>query len=434
MIRRYQSLLLIALATPMWVAGFANTNFFRPYEPATRIPLLKGTHFHLGLSNLEYGEGKNGHNTRSKKRNILQLHNETESAIPMILNAADQTVINTLAAGTLIPILTAIPNALDDDGDRGHQRLTGKFNGLDATFFFGYTSCCKKIPGHLTFTLYVPVAQKEVRDVKITDLTPTTRTGITTAAADLAVKNYLTNDLAKLTKQLGNLDLSNWSKTGVGDITLMAEWTDTYKQDKDYLNAVSVFMHAGVLFPSAEKKDEDKAFSLPMGSDGAWGLPIGLGLLLDLKACMQFGADVDFLVLFDETRDRRMKTNLTQTEFLLLNKGRATKEFGLNWQFHLYLQAFHFWRGLSAKFSYEYLKRDEDRLTPKGNAFDYSIVNSASSLSEQTVHNLIFKTSYDFEKECGKCKPQVSVFYKLPVAARNYIDHWTVGGQLAVNF
>jgi len=145
------------------------------------------------------------------------------------------------------------------------------------------------------------------------------------------------------------------------------------------------------------------------------------------------GLDAQFEVVLDDSKDRRMKTHPYQTEFLLLNKGRSTKEHGLTWKFYLYAQAFQFWRGLSLKAAYEYIKHDNDRLSPKTDDFNANIANTARSLEEWYTHNLIFSLNYDFFK-CKRIKPQLSLFYKLPLTGKRVVMPQTLGGQLTLNF
>jgi hypothetical protein len=198
----------------------------------------------------------------------------------------------------------------------------------------------------------------------------------------------------------------------------------------------------GASIPTSKEKNEDRAFSMPLGNDGAWGLPVGFGLELDFVHNIKAGLDADFLVLFDKKRTRRLKSDFEQTEILLLNKGVATKEHGLMWQFHLFVQAYHIYKGLSAKFAYQFVKHDDDRLVPSGNDFDFSIVNSANSIKEWTNHNLIFSLNYDLFTKRRHCQdeysssvtPQFHLFYKVAVGGKNVIDTSTIGGQWGIHF
>ncbi len=405
------------------------TNFFRPSDAAVKLPYMENTLWHLG-SRFEYGSRSTGRNSRNKRCNVLQIHNEVQFALDILENPLPE--VDALLTNALGGNVNDFLQITQRDGIRGTQCMTGRFNGWDLTLFGAYKFIVDCMHGSIRLSAHLPITHKEIECVKIIDQTNTDRTQAT-AVLDYFVKGLVTDNLVQNVKQWGNLDLSNWEKTGLGDLVLMAEWQGRFPQEKEHLKEVELSGKLGLSFPTAASKDEDKVFSLPLGNDGAWGMPIGLSLGLNFVHHIRAGLDTDFMVLFDETRNRRLKTTITQTEFLLLNKGCARKEYGLTWQFHLYLQAYRFAGGFSTSVAYEYIKHDNDRLTPLGNAFDFSIVNSANNLQEWQAHNVIFKVNYD-RFACNVAKTQFEFFYKLPVGGRNIIDCGTVGGQLAINF
>lgn len=421
--------------------AFAPTNFFRPFDAAIRLPLVSDAHAKFG-ARVEYGDQRNGRNSDNKKRNVLAIHDDTQSTIKMIASP-----VGTVATNQTIQDVTALFTALApvapvlDDGTRGHEQFRGRFSEIDATLWGTYYLPFDAIPGTLSISLHLPIVSKRVDQVQFEDLTLNTSVGAA-AIADNAVTNTLTKDLATFVKTVGNLDLSNWNDSGLGDLVLMVDWWRGYRQDKDYLKWVTLLAKVGVSFPTSKEKNEDKAFSMALGNDGAWGLPVGIGMELDFVHNIKAGLDADFFVLFDKKRTRRLKTDPAQTEILLLNKGVATKEHGLMWQFHLFLQAYHFYEGLSAKFAYQFVKRDDDRLVPAGNDFDYSVVNSGNSVKEWTNHNLIFSLNYDLftkrrhyrDEYSSSVTPQFHLFYKLSVGGKNVIDTSTVGGQVGIHF
>jgi len=236
-------------------------------------------------------------------------------------------------------------------------------------------------------------------------------------------------------KELGNLDFGECDKSGIGDLVVMLEWLRSFKQNKEALKNVDLFLKIGLSCPTGKERDIDKVFSMPLGNDGAWGMPIGFGLGLDFSNKIRAGGDVEFFILFDETKERRLKTSSDQTEFLLLNKGRATLDSGLTWKFNIFLQAYRFYKGLSLKLDYEYIKHDDDTLYEKTDTFDRTIINTANSLKEWNTHNLIFQANLDFFMwKSVLTRPQLSLFYKYPIAGKNIINMGTFGGQLGFNF
>lgn len=428
------SLLVLAEAS-----AFAPTNFFPPYDPALRLPPASDKDpFRIGL-NIEWGETHNCRNWDGDKHNVLQIHNDSESSIAALYNpttavaTADFLNLNRLlriAGGAWRPGGVGGGGAFDD-GVRGHIRWTGHFEQVDFTPHLRYEFPFN-FAGHLAISAMLPIRHAEIDDTHYEDLTGGDLAVV--PAHDLVVQQQMTNDIRAFAKKYGNLDLTDWDKTDIGDLTVMLDWFKDFEQNKEALKNVELHAKLGVSFPTGLEKDEDKAFSLAFGNDGAWGLPFGIGLDLDFKYHIALGVEADFEVIFDHTKTRRMKTEIHQTDFLLLNKGRASMDYGFLWKFYVYLQAFHFWKGLSLKFAYEYAKHDSDSLTPKDNQFNSMIANTARSLDEWYSHNLIFSMNYDFFKEIKCCKPQIHFFFKLPVGGKRIIYPWTLGGQLAFNF
>lgn len=413
--------------------AFAPNNFFPPYDPNLRMPswedkeFFKKSAWRLGV-NLETGSTGDARSFDNYKTDVLQVYDQTQAVIPMLIGT------NIPEASRLLQNLTAAyPGQPLDDGTRGHLKFSGHFDMIDVTAHGRYWLPIDFAPGYFSLNIALPIRRAQIEHPHIEDLTRDT------FAVDRDIKARLTDEavFAQQLKTLGNLDVGAWSRTGVGDLLVLLEWQNYYRQEKkENLRNVHLFAKFGVTAPTASKRDEDHALSMSLGNDGAWGIPFGLGLVLDFVYSIRLGLDAEFLVLFDETHERRLKTHIHQTEFLLLKKGDATKEHGLTWKFNLFLQWYHFWRGFSLKAAYHYVKHDDDRLSSTINEFSYSIINSANSLREWNMHHIIFQLNYDFFKETRDwvLKPQFSFFYKLPIAGKGVIQPHTFGGQLSFNF
>ncbi len=415
---------------PAFVGTHDVTNFFRPSDATVKLPYVGEHKWQFG-SRFEYATTSSSRTPCSKKSNVLQIYDNYQSSLAMIENPLPTVNAQLVtSSGGSIPLFL---QTIQRDGMRGTQLTTGTFSGWDWTIFGSRGFVFDKIPGTFSLSTHFPIRHQEIGSLSITDRTNTDRTQAT-APQDILVKQLVTDNLIQNVKQWGGLDLSPWKKTGIGDILVMFAWDGQFPQNKENLKEVEIGAKIGLSIPSGAAKNIDQAFSMPMGNDGAWGMPVGLSLGLNFIHHVKAGLDADFMVLFDNTSMRRLKTTTLQTEFLLLNKGRVLKEYGLTWQFHLYLQAYHFPHGFSASFAYDYIKHDDDIMTPKSNDFNFAIVNSAGSLQEWQAHNLLFKINYDFCESSPSAMPQLEIFYKLPVAGKNIINSSTVGCQMAVSF
>ncbi|MCL5875835.1 MAG: hypothetical protein M1114_05170, partial [Candidatus Dependentiae bacterium] len=105
----------------------------------------------------------------------------------------------------------------------------------------------------------------------------------------------------------------------------------------------------GFNLPTGKKQNEDLLMAVPFGYDGAYGIFGGAGIDILLAYIMKLGLDVELLHLFGNTRERRIKTNIDQTELLLLQKVSAYKDWGLYQRFNLYAKVYNCVGGASLK-------------------------------------------------------------------------------------
>jgi len=410
------------------VSAYAPTNFFNAYEFDYR-PVVgfnskhdriksdygrKNKNFRVGLAT-EYGKTRKSRDWDENKNNALQLYNERESSVAMLLGAPEGSKIDKLAKelGVSAATITA-------DGCRGSFELTGEYEQLTAMLFGKY-----KLPinleGLFELAVYIPFKSMQFNDVRWIDHTKNA------LSADREFREKFSSQLAQKAQELGCLDINQngWKQEGLGDITVMLAWQKDFKQDKDYLKTVRINTQIGLTIPTGEKKDIDQALSLPLGNDGGWGIPASLGLDLNFINNIRAGVELSVLGVFDSTRTYRMRTSRHQTDFLLLNKGQATRSYGTAWKFTLFSQAKQLYKDLSGMISYHFVKHDEDRLHPKSYNFNYSIVNSTESLQEWSSHSFVFQLSY------GR---YLSLFYKLPLTGKRVILANTFGAQAGFTF
>lgn len=423
--KRFYKLLVAALAVNASVCAYAPTTFNRPDNLDFRLYEWPHNNVRVAVA-AEYGETHKSRDNNEKSRNVMRRYNETESSIAMLLGSPTDSTIYTVAQN-----LGVENGPVTDDGYRGNFLLDGHYEETDITPFVRY-----KLPIHLDGTfelaLFVPLKCMHFKNVSWTDLTDNK------LVADQQFKADFTSQLAAKAQELGNLNINptGWKKSGLGDMMLLAGWRRDFNQTKEYLKNVRISAQLGVSMPTGEKKDVDQALALPLGNDGAWGVPLGLGIDLDFIHNLRAGLEFNIFPMFDHDGTYRMKTFPYQTDFLLLSKGRATYSQGTMWEFLLFAQAKNIFKGFSGMITYQFLKHDEDRLYPKSYDFNYNIVNNAESLKEWNMHNLIFEIAVDpFGKDTkDKVKPHLSLFYKLPITGKRLLSVPTIGGQIGMSF
>lgn len=367
------------------------------------------------------------YNMEAKRCDPMQVYQDSESTLMMLRNPLSTVPTRRTAADNL---LRAMGNPADD-GKRGHFQLAGTYNEVNLMPSVGASMEFKGIPGMVGLDVHIPVVRKQVNVMGMTDLTNTTNfpqpQDFWTAARMPDMVDFMAKN--------GALSTEKVTTTGVGDVAIMGSWRHWFRQDKELIRGVELFAQFGISLPTGKERDEDKAFSMALGGDGAFGIPVGLGLNVQFINTIRAGLNVDFLAYLDKTRERRLKTISPQSELFLLNKGKASRDAGLNWQFYLYLQSHHFIGGLSAKAAYQYLRHDADRLSPRDNGFTYDVVNASNRLSEWYAHNVIFSLDYDHvDPQDHLVVPHLGVFYKLPVAGKAVIAMQSVGVTMGASF
>ena len=401
------------------------SNFFKPYDVNYRLePWPKGVgkmrHVQLG-GTYEQGSTRDCRNFDTNRGRLLSIFHPTESAIAALKGSEPGSD----AANLLLDLHNPT-----DDGVRGHFLGRARYQEWQASVYARYNFHITGFVGYFDFSFYVPFLEREFKRVAWADQTRQT------TGSDLLVKDMLTKDIATLLQELGGLDIGNWSNRGMGDPVFMLGWQHDFLQHRRVLDNVRLALRVGLSLPFASQRDEDKALSMPLGNDGAYAVPMTLGMDVFMRWHLKAGIEFELLKLFDTTRTRRLKTSQDQTDFFLLHKGRARKKYGTTWKFNIYIGAHHMLRGLSAKIIYRYIRHDEDRLFAKTSEFNNDIINTAATIQDWQVQDFVFQLSYDFFKDAPKffIKPQLSAFYKLPVAGRRSIDPHTFGAQLAFNF
>jgi hypothetical protein len=333
--------------------------------------------------------------------NPLQIWNRQQNALAMLEGFPTDSPISQLRA-----------ELLDcDNGIRGRFNVCGNvqmnFNtSFAARYFFA---------GDWSIGLYLPVYQMKLKDVHFQDLTPNVDN------LDKLVHRLLTDHLAENVQQLGCLDIGPWKRDGVGDLTLLIDWFRDFYQNKPFLKCVRVNWRTGIGFPTGLRENPNLIFAVPFGYDGAVSMPFGLGIDLTLGSHFKCGVDVQLTQIFGHTRSRRIKTDVEQTELLLLQTANAFRDYGLVQRFNLYAELFRFCKGLSFVAGYQYLKHGEDEISLKTQEFSNNIANTSPRFESFTMHHAITKFTYDFgvHNPTARTRPELSLYARLPFNGRN---------------
>jgi hypothetical protein len=409
---------LFISSIPAQLDGIFAINLFRPWDINLRPPRWCGENVQE-TNWFEIGLKARGINAKGDFVNEMQLWTKKQDALAMLHGFGDASEITHYLKNTLMNP--------EDNGVRGNFKVKGDFKARAFGFNFRY-----HLPYDFTIGFLVPFYAMQLSRVDFQDLTQDL------TSEDIIVKEKLTSILPEVINMFDpSLKLTGWRKIGFGDLCLLTEWYRDFPQGKPILKNVALNARFGLNVPTGIKVDEDDIFSVPFGCDGAFSIVFGGGINLNWWDAIHGGIDIEFINIFGNTRNRRIKVDSGQTEFLLLAKTPTHKEFGFTQRFNLYLEAWRFYQGLSARATYQFWKKGNDTLTLCTNIFPNNIPNSAQSIQEWTIHQFIFQLAYDaqgYVDENAWFKPQVSLFYKLPFNGQRALLNNTVGATLTVNF
>lgn len=365
----------------------------------------------------EFAVKIDGRNSDHHKVNVLQIWQANQDALSMLQGFDSDSKIGQFASQF---------NFVTDDGNRGHLLPTATLEAFDFAFVGQYY-----LPHDFYVSLFLPFYSMRLVDVQFKDLTEDN------TFQDEFVKENLTNNIAEIANQLGGIQLKGWKKAAFGDLVALIEWSKNFPQAKPLLKNVFLDVRAGLTIPTGLRRNEDELFPIPFGNDGSTGLLFGGGIGLRWGEHARVGLDAEFLKLFGTTKERRIKTDIDQTEFLLLAKVKTFKSIGLTQRFNIYMEAHKFMKGLSFRLAYQFFKHFEDRLWLCTNEFSDSIANTAQSLQDWSIHQLLFILTYDFKNdfiELPLVVPQISLFYKFPFNGIRSVQASTLGLSLSLSF
>ncbi|MBT3455642.1 hypothetical protein HN446_01125 [bacterium] len=390
-----------------------------PFDVRFDNPKYKKTKWNIGLF-AETSLGLDARNEDAEKVNVMQLWQEKQNSLAMIKGYTSSADIGTMQA-------LFDSNGVSDDGIRGYFTPEGKMQWKDLVLAGRY-----ELPYNFSVTVHVPFYFSKLDNVSWTEHTKNY------ATADGIVKDNLTNSFVANVKKYGDgLDLEGWSRAGFGDVDAMIKWEKYFPQMKAWLKEVGINVKCGVTIPTGLKKDEDSVLSVPFGNDGSFGLVFGGGLGLRWLEHVVGGVQAEFMQQFGNTKERRIKTNRNQTDLLLLTKANVRKSYGFSQHFTVHLGVEKFAGGLSASIQYDHYRHDDDHVSVMDNVYSDSIANTAKSLEEWSLNTLQCNLEYDFgvhRAEEATLKPKISVFYRLPIKARQVVAGHFVGGQISFEF
>ena len=268
------------------------------------------------------------------------------------------------------------------------------------------------------FQAYLPVRYLRIGDISFADQSPTDDIFPNSTTPEWVA--FLENFSAILTRY--NLSTKTQSRAGPGDFSILAGWACNY-EETEYIDYIDVDAKIGVLFPTAKKRNENEVFSLPLGYNGHFGVPLKFDCSFGYWDWLTLGLHIGALFLIEKNRVIRMQTSTEQNGFFDLLKGKAKVDPGTIWEISPYVKADHFAKGFSLLFGYCYTQKDRDCIQPNNTTlFNPIAVNADQRFRSWNMHVLHFMAEYDFAKKATDVLPRIGFFYNYIVSGKRIFD------------
>jgi len=259
--------------------------------------------------------------------------------------------------------------------------------------------------------------------------------GTNTLFSDQKIQEELITTFAQDAQKYFDLNIGNWNRKGLGDLTIMAEWQRDFIQQRPTLKNVQTMVRLGISLPTSLKNCDTIILPIAFGADGAIGIPFGGGISINLGNVCEVGFSGQFWYYWSNEKIRRIKTFPTQTTLLYPVLTKTYKEFSIIQNFNLHALLYSFCKRFTLKGFYQYWRKGEDRLIPLSSNFNFDIVNSSRDLEEETRHQFCVLATYsplkgDFEKYI----PQFEIFWKTTINGTRTAAASTYGAQFSLIF
>ncbi|KKQ33072.1 MAG: hypothetical protein US49_C0003G0100 [candidate division TM6 bacterium GW2011_GWF2_37_49] len=376
-----------------------------------------------------HGETRNSWNDHNDKKSLFSSYGYTNLAT-MGLNIENPNAqIQQFWVAEDAPFN---PDKYTQSGKDGLIDFKGKFDLDEVDFtiqqdiFWGFFA-----------QVYVPVRDIKFKNISYNNLGEAT---IGQTGHQVNVDTFMKDTLNPILESMGLKDYQKpYSDSGVSEILASIGWHKYARVISPIIKSLSGTVQAGVLLPTDGKMPDNISFAMPIGYGQYWAANLRANAFVGIFDWLGLGAQIGTTIFFSERRTRRMKTDLNQSGWILLEKAFCTYNPGQEWDFGAHVQVGPFF-GLSFMAGYSYSRQEKAELTVRDHNFlkTYSqnllnqdpwdphypsntfpmvaskneIVNTDNRLRPWDTHTLHLVAKYEFESE--KFCPSIQFEYNYP--------------------
>lgn len=232
--------------------------------------------------------------------------------------------------------------------------------------------------------------------------------------------------------QLFDLGISPQMTTDLGDTVIAAGYTLNYDEHWYFDLIDATFALAGII-PTGRQTDPHKPFDIPNGYNGHFGVGCAFDGAIGLWDWATLGAHAEYLVLIENEKEIRIRTDLDQNGLIKLTTTNARVDPGNLWRFGPYFKADHVLGGFSFLLGYSYERKNRDCITSCCSPCNLDLANSDPVYAGFAQHTFHLIAEYDASSDDLSVGPRVAFFFNHSMFGRRIFDTNIKGGYLGVD-
>jgi hypothetical protein len=277
---------------------------------------------------------------------------------------------------------------------------------------------------------HLPVRRLTITDISYVDLSPTDCSNGPNQSTPVW-QSFLALFPSILQKY--GLNINPTHTTGIGDLSILGGWTNNYEdtQEIDYFDTT---FRAGILFPTGKKKNENDAFSIALGYDGHFAVPISFDAAVGWYDWFTLGAHFGAMPFTTKKQNLRMKTDCEQSGLITLAQGMARVDPGTIWEANVYAKADHVICGLSLLLGYSFVNKNNDTISPLNTIlFNPIIVNNDPVFLGWKMHTINIIADWDFAYYDCPWLPHIGAYGNIVIGGKRIFDTNVGGFEAGIN-
>jgi hypothetical protein len=246
-------------------------------------------------------------------------------------------------------------------------------------------------------------------------------------------EQFIENDILSVIEKEADFNVNSYSVSGLGDSSLLLSWQDNFIEQRDFISGITCALRAGLHLPTKSYKDtENGLLRIPLGMDAGLGIHVGGSVATDLGYYFTVGVSADCTTLFGKIKKRRIKTDLRQTDLVLLTKENCYINPGFKQNFNIYFDFHNRENTWNTTFFYQYMKQNESDLYLCTDLYINTIAESMQRLEKWSTHSLVMYLQKQWDMY--ECPLITGLFAKWGFNGERVIGFNTLGFTLEYMF